>query len=128
MPLTTWNRKDSVGVKELDKQHEGLIHFPDRLHAASMRSEAREVAGPVLPRFPKLAARHFSTKQRLIESIRFPGVAEHRLKHREMAERLSEIASCHEKGDAAVFVQLLSFTRNVLVQHIQEETESSRDG
>jgi hemerythrin len=40
-----------------------------------------------------------------------------------MTEKLEEIVSSHEKGDSAVYVQLLYFTRNILVRHIHEEDQ-----
>jgi hemerythrin len=123
MPLVIWNKKDSVGVKELDDQHQGLINFLNRLHASSMIGRAREVADPALPRLLKLAAEHFTAEEKLMESIRFPRLAAHRVKHREMTEKLEEIVSSHEKGDSAVYVQLLYFTRNILVRHIHEEDQ-----
>jgi len=121
MALMTWSKQDSVGVRELDDQHEALMRFLNRLHAASMSGKAREVADPVLPRLVKLAAEHFSAEEKLMGSVRFPGLDAHRAKHRELAGKLEEIDSSFKKGDSAVYIQLLHFTRNSLVRHIREE-------
>ncbi len=123
MPIVIWNNKYSVCEKELDDQHQCMINFLNRLHASSMICRAREVADPALPRLLKLAAEHFTAEEKLMESIRFPRLAAHRVKHREMTEKLEEIVSSHEKGDSAVYVQLLYFTRNILVRHIHEEDQ-----
>jgi hemerythrin len=123
MALVTWNKKDSVGVKELDDQHEALIKFLNQLHAASMAGKAHEVANPALPRLLKLVNEHFSAEEKLMVSIRFPGLAAHRSRHREIAEKLAEIAALGEKGDTAAYVQLLYFTRNILARHIHEEDQ-----
>jgi hemerythrin len=49
-----------------------------------MRGEARKVAGPILRQVDSLASEHFLAEERLMESIRLPGLAEHRARHKEL--------------------------------------------
>ena len=58
-----------------------------------------------------------------MESTKFPGLAEHRAKHREMAGRIADLASRHEKRDAAVYLQLLYFVRDYQSKHMQNEDQ-----
>jgi hemerythrin-like metal-binding protein len=119
----TWNKKDSVDVRGLDDQDQGLINFLNRFHAASMTGKACEVANAAIPGFVKLATEHSTAEEKLMESIRFPGLAAHRIKYREMSERLAEIASSYREGDNAVYVRILYFTRNILARHIHDEDQ-----
>jgi hemerythrin len=123
MALMTWRDQYSVGVETLDNQHKAILRILNEIHAASLRGKAKEVAGPLLSQLVSLASEHFSAEERLMESTKFPGLAEHRAKHREMAGRIADLASRHEKRDAAVYLQLLYFVRDYQSKHMQNEDQ-----
>lgn len=128
MALMTWSSKHSVGVEPLDNQHKALVRALNELHAASMRGEVRKVAGPLLRQIVSVASGHFSTEERLMESIRFPGLAGHRAKHQELTGRIAEFVTRHEKGDTTVCTQLLYFMRDWLTKHLQTEDQEYAGG
>ena len=119
----TWSNKYSVGVELLDNQHKSMMKALNELHAASMRGKAKEVAGPLIRQIVSIAGEHFAAEVRLMESIRFPGLAAHRAKHSELAAKFGELASRHEKGDGTVYIQLLYFMRDWLTKHVQNDDQ-----
>jgi hemerythrin len=123
MALMTWESKYSVGVETLDNQHKAMMNALNELHAASMRGKAQEIAGPLLKQIASIARVHFSAEERLMESIRFPGLATHHGKHQELVEKLAEFVARHEKGDTTVYTQLLYFVRDWLTKHMQIEDQ-----
>ncbi len=58
-----------------------------------------------------------------MESIRFPGLAAHRAKHRELAGKIEEFVARHKKGDATVYTQLLYFHAGLADQAHQAEDQ-----
>ena len=118
MALITWTSKYSVGVQMLDDQHKGLINVLNEFHAASMRGKARGVASPLIRQMVSKASEHFAAEESLMESIRFPGLAEHRAKHKKLAGKVAEFVARHEKGDATMYTQLLYFMRDWLINHM----------
>ncbi len=88
-----------------------------------MNGEARKVAGPLLRQIASIATQHFSTEESLMESIKFPGLAGHRAKHKELERTIAEFASRHEKGDASVYSELLLFVKAWLTRHMQGEDQ-----
>ena len=123
MALMNWSSKYSVGVETLDNQHKNLLKALNDLHAASMKGIANEVAGPLLGRIVSIASAHFSAEERLMESIRFPGLAGHRTKHQELTGKIAEFTSRHEKGDKTTYTQLLYFMRDWQTKHMQTEDQ-----
>ena len=121
MALMTWSGKYSVGVDDLDNQHKDLMKVLNELHAASMRGEAQKVAGPLIRQIVSIASEHFAAEEKLMESTEYPGLARHRAKHRELAGKIAEFVSRHEKGDATVYVQLLYFIRDWQTKHMETE-------
>jgi hemerythrin len=118
MALMTWSTRYSVGVETLDHQHKALMNVLNELHAASMKGKAQEVAGPMIRQMVSIANEHFAEEERLMESIKFPGLAEHRAKHREMTGKVAEFSARHEKGDTTMYTQLLYFMRDWLSNHM----------
>jgi hemerythrin len=123
MALMTWSGKYSVGVEALDNQHKALMKVLNELHAASMRGKAGEVAGPLIQQMVSIASQHFSAEERLMESTKFPGLAAHRVKHKELAAKVGEFVARYEKGDTTMYTQLLYFMRDWLSKHMQTEDQ-----
>lgn len=107
MALLTWKRSYSVGVKALDDQHAILLEFLNELHAASMKGQARSVAGPLLRRLTEFNCVHVRTEEGLMEAAKFPGLTRHRELHRELTGQLLEYSARHEEGDNTVYTPLL---------------------
>ena len=123
MALMTWRSQYSVGVETLDDQHKSLMKALNELHAASMRGQAQKVAGPLIRQIVSIASEHFTAEEKLMESTEYPGLARHRAKHRELAGKIAEFVSRHEKGDTTVYVQLLYFIRDWQTKHMQTEDQ-----
>jgi hemerythrin-like metal-binding protein len=121
MALINWSSRYSVGVAALDNQHKALIDVLNEFHAACMRGSAQKVAGPLIHRLESLASQHFATEEKLMESAKYSGLAEHRERHRELSAKVAEFVSSHKKGDATIYVPLLVFMRDWLNNHMQTE-------
>jgi hemerythrin-like metal-binding protein len=117
----TWSSKYSVGVEALDNQHLAFMKALNDLHAAAMRGKAREVADPLLGRILSKASEHFAAEERLMESTRYPGLAEHRSKHQEFTAKVGALVARQKQGEAAVYTELLYFMRDWLYNHMQIE-------
>ncbi|MGD0801818.1 MAG: bacteriohemerythrin [Terracidiphilus sp.] len=118
MALLKWSSKYSVGVKALDDQHNELIEMLNELHAAMLKGQAQSVAGSLLPKLVSGANKHFSTEEQLMESTKYPGLAEQRAEHRALIGKAEEYVVRFKKGDNAMYLELLSFLRDWLSNHM----------
>jgi hemerythrin len=118
MPLITWSSKYSVGVKNLDEQHQVVVNLLNELHAAMLKGQAQSVAGALLPKIVNHAREHFSTEERLMESTKFSGLAEHRAEHIALLAKAEEYAARHKRGDKTIYLELLNFMRDWLTDHM----------
>ena len=124
MALMTWSGKYSVGVEALDNQHKAMLKVLNELHAAAMRGKAQEVADHLMSQMDAISKEHFSAEERLMESIRFPGLDCHRAKHQELGGKLEEFTSRHQMSDASMYVPLLYFVRDWLTKHMQTDDQA----
>lgn len=121
MPLFTWTSDYSVGVKAIDSQHTNLFNILNELHDAMKAGQGQSVSGTLLRKLVSYTKEHFAAEERLMESTRYPGIADHREHHKALTQQVGKLVARLEKGEAAVNVDLLIFLRDWLKNHIQRE-------
>jgi len=126
MPLVVWSDKLSVGVKAIDEQHTVLFNTINELHAAMMKGQARTIIGELLCKLLLYTRNHFSDEERMMESAKYPGLAEHQIKHRALTKQVEEYIARYQKGDLNLSLDLAGFLSDWLKTHIQSVDQSYR--
>jgi len=121
MALLTWSTQYSVGVKAIDKQHEGLVNSLNDLHAAMISGQAKIVTGPLLHKLVAYTRDHFAAEEGMMSAARFPKLAEHKLLHRNLTEQVEEFVARFEDGESTLSVPLMNFLRDWLTTHMLKE-------
>jgi len=116
-----WKSRYSVGVKDLDRQHQSIMQGLNELHEELMNGKINEAVVPLINNLAGLAAEHFATEERFMELSRFPGLAEHRASHQALSKRVGEFLARQETGDRAAFCQFLYFLREWMTTHMEKE-------
>jgi hemerythrin-like metal-binding protein len=118
MPLVVWSDKLSVGVKSVDDQHTVLFKTINDLHDAMMKGQARAIVGELLKRLLTYTKNHFSEEEAMLKKVRYPGLAAHRLLHKDLTQQVEAYIARHEKGDLTLSMQLADFLSDWLKTHI----------
>ena len=79
MPLQ-WTQALSVGIPEIDAQHQELFRRVNRLLEAALAGDPRE-AGATLAFLGEYAVTHFSAEERFMRDVGYPGLRRHREEH-----------------------------------------------
>jgi hemerythrin-like metal-binding protein len=119
MALLTWDSSYSVGVKALDDQHTVLFSILNDLHAAMMKGQAQNVTGALLRKLVQYTREHFTSEEAKMAALGYPGLAAHRTVHSNLTKQVEEYAAKFEKGETAISIELLTFLRDWLTNHIQ---------
>lgn len=109
MALLKWTKEYSVGVRILDEQHGEFVRCLNELHAAMLRGKAQSVASVIEPEMLRKMNQHFSTEEKLMEDTEFPGLTEHRAKHRALTAKAEEFVARYKFGDNTMYPELLRF-------------------
>jgi hemerythrin len=120
MALMTWSNSYSVGVQAIDSQHHVLFDIINELHAAMMKGQAQSLTGPLLKKLLEYTRTHFTAEEAMLTAAKYPGLPEHKIKHRDLIKQVEEYVVRHEKGEVSVNIQLLNFVRDWLTSHIQK--------
>jgi hemerythrin-like metal-binding protein len=120
MALMTWNKSFSVGVQKIDSQHTVLFTILNDLHAAMMKGQAQSLTGPLLHKLADYTHTHFSDEEAMMAAARYPGLADHKLKHRELVKQVEDYILLYDKGVVTLNMKLLDFLSDWLTSHIQK--------
>jgi hemerythrin-like metal-binding protein len=117
----SWKSRYSVGVKDLDRQHQAIMDGLNELHEEMLRGNVNEAVAPLIDQVVSLAGQHFATEEELMESTGFPGLVEHRAKHKELSLKVEEFIARHNNGDLAAYSQFMYFVRDWMTKHMEKE-------
>lgn len=117
MGLIAWSNKYSVGVKKLDDQHMDIVDILNELHAVMLKGQAQSVADALLPKLQSVTRDHFATEERLMESTKYPGLAEQRTEHGALLGKIDDFVARYQQGDNTMYPELLYFMRDWLLSH-----------
>ena len=124
MALLRWSKKYSVDVKALDLEHAAFLRCLNRLHAAMIQGQGIGVPKRFLHRLPAGVRDHFAAEELLMKSTNYPDLAEHRSRHEEFTRQLNELATLMERGERGLSILLLTFMREWIANHIQQDDKA----
>jgi len=120
MALMTWNKNYSVGVQTIDSQHTVLFDILNDLHAAMLKGQAQSLTGPLLRKLLEYTNTHFKAEEAMMATAKYPGLAEHKIKHRDLVKQVEDYVARYERGEITLNLHLLNFLRDWLYNHIQK--------
>jgi hemerythrin len=122
MEPVQWSDKFSVGVEELDHQHQRLIQMLNRLLTARGRVDTRsETISDLINDMTRYAQEHFKTEEHLMEVHGYPGLEEHKRQHRAYREKVVDFSTAIMVGVETVPERLLAYLIDWWTHHILEE-------
>lgn len=114
-----WGEHMSVGVAELDADHENIIIALNELVAAHDRHLGRDAIDALFGQLMQVVLSHFAREERAMADCDYDGLAYHASEHRRIHERLLEIQE-HElhAEEATVRAEVREFLTNWLYGHV----------
>ncbi|MFO0688056.1 MAG: bacteriohemerythrin [Myxococcota bacterium] len=113
-----WTTRLSVGVEPMDAAHKRLIELMNRLHELCVDGEDRTEIRRALKALSDFTVRHFREEETYMESIRYPGLANHKHIHASLIKQLGEHASAFEAGTGPLPNGFFTFLEVWLTAHI----------
>ena len=118
MSLITWSNMLSVGVSEIDHQHQVLVGIINQLAELSEGEASLADRESALAQMKAYALGHFRFEAELMRQIAYPQMAEHLKEHEGFADKVQFLAGRMGSGDAPAVQEFLMFLRDWLVTHI----------
>ncbi len=100
-----WSPSLSVGVPEIDAQHQELFRRAERLVTALRSGDRGEVA-PLVRYLADYVVQHFSAEERYMREIGYPHLEGHRAAHDTFRHDLAEMIADYERKGPTPLVAL----------------------
>jgi len=118
MALIKWDDSFSVGVMEIDRQHQKLISMINELNDAMRQGKSREAMGKILQGLKSYTVTHFGTEERYFDRFGYPEADSHKQEHAQFVEKVSDFEKGFQEGRFSVSLELMKFLSKWLREHI----------
>jgi hemerythrin len=118
MALFEWSNDYSVGIAEIDAQHQRLVAMLNQLSDAMRSGKGSQVLDRVLGDLVAYTGTHFATEERLMQANGYPDFPRHKREHDQLTAQVLDLQQSLRAGSAVLSVDLLHFLKDWLTQHI----------
>jgi len=118
-----WNSNMSVGIHEIDEQHKQLIQLINDLYEVIVYhpTENAEQVKRIMNELVQYTIIHFAVEESLFRIFDYPDYDEHKQKHTELKKQVAVINRKVQSSEEKVTLELMTFLRQWLRQHIMVE-------
>jgi len=123
-----WSGRYSVGIKELDMQHQRLISLINRLIMVSeTHSIHSEIIKSALGEMTEYAQVHFKAEEKLMEAYGFPLLKEHKSSHLDFQVKTMDLYEGKGLSAEQIADDISNYLGNWLTHHILQEDMAYKD-
>jgi hemerythrin len=121
MPFVKWTDKASVGIKEIDAQHQKFFGYVNNYYDLCQSEKYNpKKAKDMMSEILSYARKHFSTEERYFEKYNYPQMNEHKEEHLKLINRALKIYDSFD-GEKETSLVFLEFLKDWLEKHLKEE-------
>ena len=115
-----WSDVLSVGIEEIDAQHQVLVGLVNEMHEAIRLHHASEVVHGILNKLAEYTRIHFAVEESLMRILDYPDYEGHKAQHEELIRSVIDLQEKVTSGKASVGFELMHFLKVWLTKHIIE--------
>jgi hemerythrin len=124
MALLQWNTQYSVGIKQIDDQHQTWISLINALNDAMEKGEGQQAVARVYKQMMDYTRTHFSTEEKLMVECGYPAFAAHKMLHDSFVRDLESRKDLAGGGSTKAALDAMRTLREWLIGHIQKEDKA----
>lgn len=118
MALVQWNNSLSVGIAEIDYQHQKLVQLINDLNEAMKSGKGRDITGKIISELTKYTLSHFATEEKYFAQYAYPDADAHKSEHAKFVEKVSVFKKDFEQSRIGVTIPIMDFLSDWLKNHI----------
>lgn len=119
MALIQWNDGLSVGVVEIDRQHQKLIGMINDLNDAMKQRKGKDVLSKIINGLTIYTETHFRTEEQYFDQFGYSDANNHKKEHLHFTKKVTEFKDGFDKGKIGVAIEVVTFLSNWLQNHIK---------
>jgi hemerythrin len=118
--IVAWNNSYSVGIPLIDDQHKELINLTNKLFNSCIQGNEsskvifmRTIRGAV-----DYVGYHFSTEEKVMERINYPGIATHKKEHADFVKEVLHEVEEFKNGKKFTPISFVHYLKDWVLSHI----------
>ena len=119
--MVAWSEEYSVGIQEIDEQHQVLVGLINELYSAMAQKGGDAKIGSVLDSLVDYTKVHFAVEECLMRMFGYPGYEAHKQIHDVLVAQVVGLVEKYRSGDGRVGMELLFLLKDWLLDHIKEK-------
>jgi hemerythrin-like metal-binding protein len=121
MQKIEWNDQFSVGIAEMDFQHQKIANLLNTLVDHALEDARSEKISEALMEMVEYASEHFRCEEELLRTYAYTDLAQQQRAHRQFRRQVGEFCVLVAEGDEQVVCKMLEFLRDWWANHILNE-------
>ncbi len=113
-----WSDELSVGVPQMDEQHQRWIDILNSFYDAIERGDRKEAVSHLFQGVEEYTSFHFGAEEQFMAEIGYPDLEAHRKVHQGLIEQVQSARARYEQGDRKAARELAAFVLSWLYTHI----------
>jgi hemerythrin len=118
MPIFEWNNLFLLGLKRFDEDHQHLVRLLNTTYDSFIHNGSKCNLNTVIDELSDYALYHFTEEEYWMKETGYPGLDMHISQHDIFSTRVVEFKRRHQKCDAKLTLELLTFLKEWLTDHI----------
>lgn len=125
-----WQAEYSVGVKEIDLQHQHFIETLNAIYEELINADGKidiKKLDNLYNGLMEYATIHFSTEEKYFQLVNYENSEEHITEHRKLTTKLHELLLDEKKYEPEQGFAIIDFLEDWLVNHLATQDNKYKD-
>lgn len=123
MSLIEWTEEFSVGIDEIDRQHQKWISIVNELHDSIMEARGISSLKELIREMEEYTDFHFSAEEEMLQKAGWPELDRHKRIHFSFKQQITQLKRDISSGELVLRSQVMSVIKNWLIDHILKEDQ-----
>jgi hemerythrin-like metal-binding protein len=120
MALMQWSNSLSVGIPEMDSQHQKLVQLLNDFHQAMTDRSAKDKIGKTLDALIAYTQTHFREEETLLKNVGYAGFEAQRAAHNQFIDEVKKLKAKSQAGEVLVAGEVMKLMWGWLQNHIMK--------
>src|SRR5512133_2947512 len=105
--MIQWDGSLSVGVAEIDLQHQRLVKMINELNDAMKVGKSREILGKIVSGLIAYVQVHFATEEKYFDRFKYLETDQHKQEHKTFSATVDDFAKKFKSGQLGLSIDLM---------------------
>lgn len=126
MPIS-WTKDLSVGVKEIDEQHQVFLKILNSLYDIVCSVDSAPELSSILSQLNAYTAFHFATEEKYFDKFHYEFTVEHKEEHKKLLAQVEVFNKRFAVEGKNILPELLNFLEDWLVDHLSTQDNKYKE-